>query len=320
MAESKKIKADGVLKEFWRQNDRFADLFNAVVFQGKEVLKPEALQEMDTDLSGIIRFKDYEESLVRTRDVVKKMAFGVEFAVLGIESQMKTHYAMPLRTLLYDGMGYLKEYQEIAHSRKTGGGMTEAEFLSGMRKEDRLHPIISIVVYYSENVWDGPMCLKDMIVEMPEEIERIFSDYKMNLVQVRESEQYVFHNEDVKTVFEISREIFKGNFDKINTEYKDREIKSELVTVIGKITDSVELMRQGNSKEVVSMCTALEKLKEQGREEGRQEGREEGRQEGLKDLIMEWTKDGYSVSEIAKLLKKPEEFIKKIQEESASVI
>lgn len=308
MAESKKIKADVILKDFWRQNDRFADLFNAVVFQGKEVLKPEALQEMDTDLSGIIRFKDYEESLVRTRDVVKKMAFGVEFAVLGIESQMKTHYAMPLRTLLYDGMGYLKEYQEIAHSRKTGGGMTEAEFLSGMRKENRLHPIISIVVYYSENVWDGPMCLKDMIVEMPEEIERIFSDYKMNLVQVRESEQYVFHNEDVKTVFEISREIFKGNFDKINTEYKDREIKSELVTVIGKITDSVELMRQGNSKEVVSMCTALEKLKEQGREEG------------LKDLIMEWTKDGYSVSEIAKLLKKPEEFIKKVQEESASVI
>ena len=308
MAESKKIKADVILKDFWRQNDRFADLFNAVVFQGKQVLKPEALQEMDTDLSGIIRFKDYEESLVRTRDVVKKMAFGVEFAVLGIESQMKTHYAMPLRTLLYDGMGYLKEYQEIAHSRKTGGGMTEAEFLSGMRKEDRLHPIISIVVYYSENVWDGPMCLKDMIVEMPEEIERIFSDYKMNLVQVRESEQYVFHNEDVKTVFEISREIFKGNFDKINTEYKDREIKSELVTVIGKITDSVELMRQGNSKEVVSMCTALEKLKEQGREEG------------LKDLIMEWTKDGYSVSEIAKLLKKPEEFIRKVQEEAKVLV
>ena len=320
MVESKKIKPDVILKDFWRQNDRFADLFNAVVFQGKEVLKPEALQEMDMDLSGIIRFKDYEESLVRTRDVVKKMAFGVEFAVLGIESQMKTHYAMPLRTLLYDGMGYLNEYQEIAHSRKTGGGMTEAEFLSGMRKEDRLHPIISIVVYYSENVWDGPMCLKDMIVEMPEEIERIFSDYKMNLVQVRESEQYVFHNEDVKTVFEISREIFKGNFDKINTEYKDREIKSELVTVIGKITDSVELMRQGNSKEVVSMCTALEKLKEQGREEGRQEGREEGRQEGLKDLIMEWTKDGYSVGEIAKLLKKPEEFIRKVQEEAKVLV
>lgn len=70
MTEKNKIKTDVILKDFWRQNERFADLFNAVVFQGKEVLKPESLQEMDTDLSGTIRFKDYEESLVRSRDVV----------------------------------------------------------------------------------------------------------------------------------------------------------------------------------------------------------------------------------------------------------
>lgn len=324
MVEKKKVKTDVVLKDFWRQNERFADLFNAVVFQGKEVLKPEALQEMDTDMSGTIRFKDYEESLVRTRDVVKKMAFGVEFAVLGIEAQQRIHYAMPLRTLLYDGMGYLKEYQQISRSRKTeAGGMTEDEFLSGMRREDRLHPIISILVYYSEHVWDGPMCLKDMVVEMPEEIERIFSDYKMNLVQVRESDQYVFHNEDVKTIFEVSREIFKGNFDKIRTKYKDKEIKSELITVIGKITDSAELMRQGSSQEV-NMCTALEKLKEEGRQEGRLEGREEGRQEGreenTRELVLEWTKDGFSVKEIAKLLKRSEEFVKKIQDESEILV
>ena len=40
------------------------------------------------------------------------------------------------------------------------------------------------------------MCLKDMIVEMPEEIEKIFSDYKMNLVQVRDSGRYIFHKKD----------------------------------------------------------------------------------------------------------------------------
>ncbi len=311
---SDKIKTDVVLKDFWRANDRFADLFNAVVFHGKQVLKPEELQELDTEMSGIIRFKDYEESLVRTRDVVKKMAFGVEFAILGIESQQRIHYAMPLRTLLYDGMGYLKEYQEISRSRKKEKGrMTEDEFLSKMRKEDRLHPIISIVVYYSEKSWDGPMCLKDMIVEMPEEIERIFSDYKMNLVQIRESEQYEFHNEDVKTVFEVSREIFKGNFDKITTLYKDRDIKAELITVIGKITDSADLMSQGRNKEVsVNMCTALERLKD--------EGRQEGRQEGIRKLVLSWTKKGYSVKAIADLLEESEEFVRKIQEESEVLV
>ena len=163
-----KVRTDVLLKDFWRVNERFADLFNAVIFQGKEVLKAEELQEMDTDMSGVIRFREHEESLVRVRDVVKKMAFGVEFVVLGIESQQKIHYAMPLRTMLYDGMGYLKEYREITQSmKKEKGKWTEEEFLSGMRKEDRLHPIITIVIYYPEYVWDGPMCLKDMIVEMP---------------------------------------------------------------------------------------------------------------------------------------------------------
>lgn len=46
------------------------------------------------------------------------MAFGVEFVVLRIESQQKIHYAMPLRTMLYDGMRYLKEYREITQSMK----------------------------------------------------------------------------------------------------------------------------------------------------------------------------------------------------------
>lgn len=108
-----KVKPDVLLKDFWRSNERFADLFNAVMFQGEEVLRPEELREMDTDVSGIIQLKDHAESLMRIRDVVKKMAFGVEFVVFGIESQQNIHYAMPLRTMLYDGMGYLKEYQDI---------------------------------------------------------------------------------------------------------------------------------------------------------------------------------------------------------------
>ena len=76
MAKRENIKPDVRWKNFWRQNDRFADLFNAVLFQGKEVLKPEDLEETDTDMSGIVQFKDYGESLVRARDVVKKTASG----------------------------------------------------------------------------------------------------------------------------------------------------------------------------------------------------------------------------------------------------
>mgnify|MGYP000320305257 CR=1 FL=1 len=51
------------------------------------------LHEGDTDVSGVIQLKDYKETLSRTRDVIKKTAYGVEFVVLGIESQQHIHYA-----------------------------------------------------------------------------------------------------------------------------------------------------------------------------------------------------------------------------------
>ena len=325
MAGRNAQKADVILKDFWRQNERFADLFNAVIFRGKQVIKPEDLTERYTDMSGIIQFKDYQKTLERTRDVVKKMAYGVEFAVLGIESQQKIHYAMPLRTMLYDSLGYLKEYQEITRIRKAERGkMTEDEFLSKMRKEDRLHPSISIVLYYSEKSWDGTTCLKDMIVEMPEEMERIFSDYKMNLVQIRESEQYTFHNEEVRAVFEISREIFNGNLDKINEKYRDRDLTPELITVIGKITDSAELVRQGKIEEVANMCTALEKWEKEniergtkrGIEIGTSRGIEIGTNKGIAKMVLTLLNKGKTVEETADWLDLTEEYVRKIQEES----
>lgn len=65
----------------------------------------------------------------------------------------------------------------------------ESRFLSKMQKGERLHPVVTLVIYYSEKEWDGPFSLKDMVVEMPEKIERIFSDYRMNLLQVRKSRE-----------------------------------------------------------------------------------------------------------------------------------
>lgn len=54
-----KLKPDVVLKNFWRDNERFANLFNTVVFGGEEIILPENLEEADTDLSNIIELKEY---------------------------------------------------------------------------------------------------------------------------------------------------------------------------------------------------------------------------------------------------------------------
>ena len=141
------------------------------------------------------------------------------------------------------------------------------------KKEDLLHPIISLTIYYGEDNWDGPCSLQDMIIDMPEDIRSVFPDYPMNLLEVRDSEKYIFHNPDVQTVFEISREAMAGHFDKIQEKYRDVQISSELLTVIGTMISSRELQVMGENKEVDNVCTAIERLKRENLEKGIEEGK-----------------------------------------------
>ena len=70
------------------------------------------LVEQDTDISGVVSFSEYEETLRRNHDVVKKLALDTEFQVWSVENQKKAHFAMPLRTMIYDAMGYLNADRE----------------------------------------------------------------------------------------------------------------------------------------------------------------------------------------------------------------
>lgn len=118
------------------------------------------------------------------------------------------------------------------------------------------------------------------MLEIPEKLKPLVSDYKMNLIQLRISESLHFHNEDVYTVFAVCRSIYRRNYDKIRTVYAEQVIPAELGVVIGAITESqklidhaLEVEQKGGS---VNMCTALEELKKEGIREGIQEGEIKG--------------------------------------------
>ena len=46
-----------------------------------------------------------------------------------------------------------------------------------------------------------------------------------NLIELRKSEYLKFHNDDVNTIFNISRFIFDEKYDKITDIYKEKEKK-----------------------------------------------------------------------------------------------
>lgn len=90
--------ADIPLKDFWRNNDRFADLFNASLFHGRQIIKSAELEEQDTEASFILEHNNHSVSFDPARDLLKvrknSSVHGLEFAILGIENQSRIHYAI----------------------------------------------------------------------------------------------------------------------------------------------------------------------------------------------------------------------------------
>lgn len=281
MRTQNKVKPDTILKIFWRNNERFADLFNTVLFRGNQILKPEELKEIDTDLSSVLKMNGHIETIQKIFDVVKKTSNGVEFVIWGLENQERIHYAMPLRNMLNDSLVYLKEY--------------------------RLHPIISLCIYYGEDEWDGPLCLIDML-EIPDELKLMISDYKLNLIQVKNCGGLKFHNNDINIVFELVRLIYNQEYDKINDTYKDKAIDTELALVIGAVTNSQKIidqaMRLEQEGEKMNMCKALEALE--------QRGFESGKKEVLKEKIEKKLAKGKTIAIIADELEEEPEVIQQI--------
>lgn len=232
---------------------------------------------MDTNVSATIQSKSYNESITRNRDVVKKMSDGVEFNILGLEIQDKTHYAMPLRTMTYDALGYIKEYNDIKkhHKLNKDSFSSHEEFLSGINKSDRFHHIITLVLYYGESLWDGPTCLSDMMFSMPDNIKAYFSDYKLNLVQILDSDKYTFYNEDVRDVFNIIRNIYNDDFDSIYREYESRNVDIDVMELICNITSVPKLMDLCTDTEqggTVNMCEAMKRFQAECESKGMKEG------------------------------------------------
>lgn len=80
------LKPDTVLKNYWSDNDQFAYLFNAMLFGGSQVLRPEELTDADTEESSVLEHRDSSISMQASRDNIKickkSTIYGVEFVIL----------------------------------------------------------------------------------------------------------------------------------------------------------------------------------------------------------------------------------------------
>jgi hypothetical protein len=189
-------------KEYLANNERFADLCNAVLFSGKQIIRPENLEERDTtevlSVMGIAEKNATHQQKWRDllKHVVVRYTNGSYIVLVGIENQSDVHYAMPVKNMSYDVSSYEKQMKEVAdkHRKNKDHPSDSGEFLSGFYKTDHLIPVITITVYWGADEWDGPRSLYEMFDDSTDFWKPFVSDYRLNLVIPGEIENFeVFH-------------------------------------------------------------------------------------------------------------------------------
>ena len=257
----------------------------------------------------------------RYRDLIRRCAYGLNFAIIGIENQSLVHYLMPLRTMSYDVAEYEKQAYLIGQEVKNQKGLYSAEFLSRFRKEDRLHPCITLVLYWGDK-WDGPTDLQDILnfENIPPELKRFVNPYPLHLIDINTFENTDSFRTDLKQIFNFIRHSRNGMKLKeiINSDKAFEHMDEAAYDVITAFTHATELTNkkpQPDEGGKINMCEGIRQLIEEGKNEGIFIGRNEGISIGgtakMKDLISKKLAKGKSISVIADELEETVETINK---------
>lgn len=141
-------------------NDVFSDIVNVLLFNGKQVLSADELEDQAprSYYKADGRIREIE------RDVAKRWKNGnIRVACIGFENQTASDPNMPLRVMGYDGAEYRVQL---------------------LNDSENLYPVVTLVLYFGhDKPWNGPLSLKERL-NIPKEFEPYVNDYKINLFQI----------------------------------------------------------------------------------------------------------------------------------------
>ncbi len=262
---------DTVTKDYIKQNTIFADAFNYYIYGGQQRIMPKQLRELDA-AETIVPYgaDDAGEPEQVYRDVMKSMVAMKDeraaYLLLGIESQGEVNYAMPVKNLVYDAINYARQVQKAASSHreaKDSKGHSKGEFLSGFYKADRLIPVITLVILFSPDEWDGPTSLHEMLNIEDEHILSLLPDYQIHLITpygLSKDELNKFHSSlrEVLTFIKYSKD--KGKMEEaVRDNFK--KLRKEEINVLNYCANVNLKLPPG--EEEVDVCKAWEDMKQE---------------------------------------------------------
>ena len=115
-------RADDITKLYLDNPMIYADAFNMYIFHGRQVIKPEDLQEVDaTELLAKDQMPDRNSTLQQQRDLIRRLVIKTDgrntYCLLGIENQTYIDHGMVIRVLQYDAMRLSRQMQRLINKQ-----------------------------------------------------------------------------------------------------------------------------------------------------------------------------------------------------------
>lgn len=280
-------KNDVALDAYFSDPQIFADLFNAWMYGGKQVIDPGSLMTEDS----VQPRPEYARPYKHVRDVVKMyQKDGVQLVLLGIENQEQVDYSAPVRIMQFDGADYQNQVRRTEEENRKRLGLKTG--LPAFFREDRIVPVITLILYFGEEEWDRPVRLHDMLAfpKGDTRIKMLVSDYPIHVISVRRNgsagmDISLLHTE-LRQVFgflqlQEDKEGLKRYVEENRPVFS--RLSSNAALFLAASAHETRLLKGLNREEEhYDMCRALDEWYADGVSEGEKIGEKRGEERGKK--------------------------------------
>ena len=284
---------------YYEDARHFAWLVNGWICQGEKEINEAQIKPKNIRLTGKTGSGRTSRMRSRYRDVFKEIGKVKVVLMIGTELQSFVDYSMPVRIMDYDALEYKDQIQRIASERKTENvaksGKKKVE-LSPIKKEDRLIPVITLVLYMGEEPWNAAKNLHGLLdfSEVPKKFRNYIPDYQIHVLDVCHTpdERLLEFPKDIATMFLTIK--YRDNLPTLKKVLKTipeiENIEEDTYDVMWNFLDKCMLELKENVQNEdggINMCGAVNQMIAEGMERGLEQGMERGLKQGMERVAQE---------------------------------
>ena len=247
-------------KILFDKEDVFADILNVLLFNGEDIIQPQALIPTEERSQLKIGKTIHEQE----RDVAKIWVQGnIRFALFGLENQTKVEKDMVMRIISYDGTSYK---EQVIHNRRDGAEKWVP------------YPAITMVLYFGERPWNGPRTLMELLGStIPDSLRPFINDYKLHVFEIAflPPEKVAMFKSDFRIVADYFVQM-RTNQNYIPSQETIIHME-EVLKLMAALTNDTrfedtanKVIKEGGS---TTMCRVLDEVEARGEANGLLEGR-----------------------------------------------